>query len=68
MPYKSLQELPENVRSHLPLDGQRIYVAAFNCAWEQYSAIEVREDAEKRQKMADQTAWAAVTKAGYQNQ
>lgn len=68
MPYKSLHELPEDLRSQLSLDGQRIYVAAFNCAWEQYSAIEVREGTEKRQEMADKTAWAAVTKAGYQNQ
>lgn len=65
MPYKNLTELPENVRSQLPLEAQRIYVAAFNCAWEQFLAIEAQQGAEKRQEMAAKTAWSAVSRASY---
>lgn len=65
MAYKSLQELPEEVRNPLPLEAQRLYVSAFNCAWEQYKGMESEQGVEARQKMADQVAWKAVS-AAYQ--
>jgi len=65
MPYKNLRELPENVRDPLPLEAQRIYASAFNCAWEQYRALGSEQGVEARQKMADQVAWTAVS-AAYQ--
>ena len=63
MPYKNLQELPEDVRRPLPLEAQRIYAAAFNCAWEQYRSLEIEQGVEARRNMADRVAWAAVSEA-----
>lgn len=66
MPYKNLKELPEDVTSRLSLDAQRIYVAAFNCAWEQYQAIGREQGQDKRREMADKVARNAVSGAGHQ--
>jgi cation transport regulator len=51
MPYKTIGELPESVRSHLPKHAQEIYRAAFNSAWDEYGQDEER---------AHRVAWAAV--------
>jgi cation transport regulator len=51
MPYKTLGDLPENVRNHLPKHAQEIYRAAFNNAWDEYNHEEER---------AHRVAWAAV--------
>ncbi len=53
MPYNDVKELPDSVKNHLPVDAQKIYIAAFNNAYEEYHADERR---------AFQTAWAAVKK------
>lgn len=53
MPYRTLEDLPESVREHLPRHAQEIYRAAFNSAWDQYGHDEAR---------AHRIAWAAVEK------
>ncbi|MGZ5007595.1 MAG: ChaB family protein [Methylobacter sp.] len=53
MPYKDLDDLPLNVRDHLPKHAQEIYRAAFNNAWREYEQDEER---------AHRVAWAAVKK------
>ncbi|MHB8621821.1 MAG: ChaB family protein [Sulfuricaulis sp.] len=56
MPYVDLSDLPASVRSHLPAPAQKIYLAAFNNAWEEYAS---RED---REVVAHKVAWSAVKK------
>ncbi|HEY5682242.1 MAG TPA: ChaB family protein [Sulfuricaulis sp.] len=56
MPYCEISDLPDSVKSHLPTHAQEIYLAAFNNAWEEYSA---RAD---RESVAHRVAWAAVKK------
>lgn len=51
MPYKTLTDLPEGVRDHLPKHAQEIYQAAYNNAWDEYKHDEER---------AHRVAWAAV--------
>ncbi len=51
MPYKSVADLPESVRDHLPHHAQEIYRAAFNSAWDEYHHDE---------EWAHRVAWAAV--------
>lgn len=56
MPYKSVTELPDSVRAHLPKHAQEIYQQAFNNAWQEYTQ---RDD---REAVAHKVAWAAVKK------
>lgn len=60
MPYKSLDELPETVKEHLPHHGQEIYLAAYNSAWEQYDQPEERREGRDREETAHAVAWSAV--------
>lgn len=52
MPYKSVKELPENVKD-LPKHAKEIYLSAFNAAW---------EDHKDDEGAAHAIAWAAVKK------
>lgn len=52
MPYKSIKDLPENVRKNLPKHAQEIYREAFNNADKQY----------KNEVTAHKVAWGAVKK------
>ena len=36
MPYKTVDDLPDNVTNVLPKHAQEIYRAAFNNAWDEY--------------------------------
>jgi cation transport regulator len=54
MPYRSVDDLPESIRGHLPPHAQEIYVAAFNNAWRQYAGD---PDVEA---VVHRIAWAAV--------
>lgn len=54
MPYERIADLPESVRSHLPEAAQKIYLAAFNSAWDRYAG---RSD---REGTAHRVAWSAV--------
>jgi len=56
MPYKSITDLPEAVRQHLPKHAQEIYLEVFNNAWGQYAE---RKD---RETVAHKVAWSAVKK------
>jgi len=57
MPYRSRDDLPPSVRSHLPAHAQDIYREAFNHA---YAAHAGENDREKRAHMI---AWAAVKRS-----
>lgn len=60
MPYRTLDELPENVKSVLPEHAREIYLAAFNNAWEEYRKPEDRRGDSSREEVAHKVAWAAV--------
>ena len=60
MPYKSLVDLPDNVKNVLPKHGEEIYHAAFNSAYEQYADPKKRRWDESREVVAHKVAWAAV--------
>lgn len=51
MPYDKVQDLPQDVREHLPEHAQEIFRAAFNNAYKEYDQDEPR---------AFRVAWAAV--------
>lgn len=53
MPYKSIDDLPESVRNHLPKHAQEIFLKAFDNAYEEYGHDEPR---------AFRVAWGAVEK------
>lgn len=50
MPYADIEDLPQNIREHLPAHAQEIYKEAFNHALEQYGSEET----------AFKVAWSAV--------
>lgn len=56
MPYKSVADLPDAVRKHLPPDAQHVYLEVFNSAWDGYAG---RAD---REVVAHKVAWSAVKK------
>ena len=58
MPYKSLNDLPESVRRNLPEHAQKIYLEAFNNAWDQYAKPEDRKGDDHRADLHGQ--WAAA--------
>ncbi len=62
MPYKSISELPDPVKEHLPEHAQEIYKEAFNSAWREYKDPEDRRDDASREEVAHRVAWAAVKK------
>lgn len=62
MPYHSISELPESVRSVLPHHAQVIYKEAFNHAYDEYKAPEDRRGDADREEVAYKVAWSAVKK------
>ena len=60
MPYKSNDDLPEDVRAALPEHAQEIYREAYNSAWEQYDDPGDREGDSSREETAHAVAWSAV--------
>jgi cation transport regulator len=50
MPYQQIQDLPDNVKNHLPKHAQEIFRASFNSALEQYG----------KEESAFRVAWSAV--------
>jgi len=62
MPYKSIGDLPESIRNHLPEHAQEIYREAFNHAWEEYADPEKRRGGAPREEVTHKVAWAAVKK------
>jgi cation transport regulator len=55
MPYRTNDDLPARVRSHLPPDAQAIYREAFNSAWVHYAS-----EGPAREEICHRIAWAAV--------
>jgi len=55
MPYSSIDDLPPAVRNNLPKRAQRIFVSAFNAAYDEHQG----ED----EVIAFKIAWAAVKKS-----
>ena len=62
MPYKTIGDLPDSIRNHLPEHAQEIYREAFNNAWEEYSDPKKRRGAESQEVVTHKVAWAAVKK------
>jgi cation transport regulator len=60
MPYANLKDLPESVQKNLPEHAQKIYLEAFNNAWEQYARPEDRKGGASREETAHKVAWSAV--------
>jgi len=60
MPYKTNADLPESVKNVLPEHAQKIYLEAFNNAWEQYDEGEALRGNNSREETAQRVAWAAV--------
>jgi len=58
MPYQSVSELPPPVKDNLPTEAEKIFMKAYNSAWEQHGK---EKDAEIT---CNSIAWAAV-KRGY---
>jgi cation transport regulator len=62
MPYKTIGDLPDSIRNHLPEHAQEIYLEAFNHAWEEYSDPKKRRGTESLEVVTYKVAWAAVKK------
>lgn len=62
MPYKSLSELPKQVKDNIPKHAQEIYKEAFNSAWQEYKHVEDNNADESREEIAHKVAWSAVKK------
>lgn len=60
MPYKSKNDLPEQVKNNLPPHAQEIYQKAFNSAWDEYKDPEDRRADKSREGTAHAVAWSAV--------
>jgi cation transport regulator len=60
MPYDSISDLPDSVRTNLPKHAQEIYKEAFNNAWEQYADPEDGRGDISREEVAHKVAWSAV--------
>lgn len=56
MPYRTISDLPKNVKNPLPQHAQEIYLKAFNHAWDEY------KDEDEREATAHKVAWSAVKK------
>lgn len=62
MPYKTVKQLPDGVKSALKSvpHAQEIYKKSFNSAWDQYKDSEDRRGNESREEVAHKVAWSAV--------
>ena len=59
--YDTIEELPEEIRRHLPLEAQRIYLDAYNQAWEEHDRLrQHRQESLSPESLAEEIAWAAV--------
>lgn len=60
MPYKNIDDLPEQVRDNLPKHAQEIFLAAYNNAWDEYKNAKDRKGDADREETSFKVAWAAV--------
>lgn len=63
MPYKNIVNLPDNIRNHLPIGAQKIYLEAFNHALVEYDEPSKRRDGSTLEVIAHKVAWSAVKKS-----
>jgi cation transport regulator len=62
MPYRTVQELPSNLRELLPEHAQEIFLKSFNNAWQEYQDAMERPEDISQEEMAFRVAWNAVTR------
>ena len=60
MPYRTVQDLPFNLRELLPEHAQEIFLKSFNNAWEEYQDAADRPEHSSQEEMAFRVAWNAV--------
>jgi cation transport regulator len=60
MPYRTVQDLPSNLRELLPQHAQEIFLKAFNSAWEEYQERSNRPESISQEEMAFRVAWNAA--------
>lgn len=60
MPYKNKEDLPDQIKGNLPEHAQKIYLKAFNNAWEQYNDPKERRENESREQVSHKVTWSAV--------
>lgn len=68
MPYRTVQDLPLNLREILPVHAQEIFVKSFNNAWLEYQDALDRPEAISQEEIAFRTAWNAVKKKYAKNE
>ena len=59
MPYSSRNDLPDQVKDHLPPHAQDIYKEAYNNAWDQYKDPSDRKGDADREEVSHRVAWSA---------
>jgi cation transport regulator len=62
MPYRTVQDLPLNLRELLPEHAQEIFLKSFNNAWEEYQNTTTRPAETSQEELAFRVAWNAVKK------
>jgi cation transport regulator len=60
MPYRGTDDLPAPVRDHLPPHAQKIFLEAYNSAYEEYADPDKRRGDASLEETANRVAWAAV--------
>lgn len=60
MPYARNEDLPEQVKDHLPEHAQDIYRKTYNSAFDQYKNPEDRRGDASREEVAHKVAWSVV--------
>ena len=68
MPYRKIDDLPDNIKKHLSKNAQKIYLEAFNRSWEQYRDPKKRKYGSSQEIVAHKVAWSAVKKSYYKNE
>jgi cation transport regulator len=61
MPYHSTSELADKIKNNLPEHAQKIYLEAFNHAWDEYKSPKNRRSG-SQEEVSHKVAWAAVKK------
>lgn len=60
MRHRKISSLPEKVRKNLPEGAQRIYLEAYNAAYDQYEKASKRRPDTTQEETASRVAWTAV--------
>jgi cation transport regulator len=68
LPYKNEKDLPASVQKNLPEHAKKIYLEAFNNAWDEYKNPEDRIGDASREETAHKVAWSAVKKSYEKNE